>query len=71
MFTIQEKYLVFKYKDLLDLSTQDQDILCNLIDRVNEIRGNRGRTRLKCVVVEDDWPEYEQVRKLIEDRCNE
>ena len=54
MFKKEDRYLVVALDDI-----------CNTI---NYYRGLRGQ--IKSVVVEHDWPEYNIVWKMIEDRCN-
>lgn len=57
-FKREEMYIVVKLKNLDE--DQEANLLCTLWD--NNIRTT------ECVVVESDWPEYEQVWKMIEDR---
>lgn len=55
-FVREERYIVLKIKDL----TEDE--IVNLYSYSHaEVEG---------VVVESDWPEYETVWKMIEDRVN-
>jgi len=58
----EERYIVIKLKDANEIFNrreweQLRDMVALLPDR-------------KYVVVEDDWPEYEQVWKMIEDRVD-
>ena len=39
-----------------------------IMDKVDDIRYEQGKPRLKCVCVESDWPEYEPVWKMLEER---
>lgn len=66
----EERYLVFKYTDLDDLTASYQNSLGDIINQVEFIRATRGKPTLKCVVIEEDWPEYEPVWKLIEERVD-
>lgn len=66
----EERYLVFKYTDLDDLITSYHNSLVDIINQVELIRAKRGRPALKCVVIEEDWPEYETVWKLLEERVD-
>ena len=66
----EERYLVFKYTDLHDLGTYYQNILADIISEVNGKRAARGRAGINCVVIEHDWPEYETVWKLLEERVD-
>lgn len=55
-FNREERYIVLKIKDL----TEDE--IVNLYSYSNaEVEG---------VVIESDWPEYETVWKMIEERVN-
>lgn len=42
----------------------------DIMDKVDRLRYSLDKPVLKCVVVESDWPEYEQVWKTLEERCN-
>lgn len=66
----EERYLVFKYTDLDDLITSYHNSLVDIINQVELIRAKKGKPPIKCVVVEEDWPEYETVWKLIEERVD-
>ena len=66
-FEREERYLVFKLKDIKNvLNKTEYDILYLLADKMNRLRPIKD-----CVVVEDDWPEYELVWDMIEERMNE
>lgn len=68
----ENRYLVFKVKEIgLYLTPEERGQLYELAAKVLEYRRDiAGKPLLKCVVVEDDWPEYETVWSLIEDRVN-
>jgi hypothetical protein len=68
----EHRYVVFKLKDMLeaDLTLDEIRVFCSVMDKVNISRFNRKKPSLQCVVVEKDWPEYEVVWKMIEDRVN-
>lgn len=70
MFERDTRYLVLKYTDIHKLSNYFQNQLFDVVEQVCEIRANAGKPTLNCVVVEDDWPEYEKVWEMIETRCN-
>lgn len=58
-FKREERYIVIKLKPLDDVDIPGlraylEEHYINTVD---------------CVVVESDWPEYETVWKMIEDRC--
>lgn len=66
-FTREERYIVLKNKDINNFLSEEQ--LMNLDDVLRTIEYYRGfRGPVQCVVVEHDWPEYELVWKMIEDR---
>lgn len=66
-FKREERYIVLKKTDLNKALTTDYwRHLEEICDTVNYFRGLKGP--VECVVVEKDWPEYEVVWKLIEDR---
>lgn len=65
------RYLVLKRKDINNaLSNTEQEILDVLVDKVNRYREFVNKDLVQCVVVEHDWPEYEVVWKMIEDRVD-
>ena len=64
------RYIVFKTKDIENLGPEDKADLAFLCMRINRLRKDRGKQELECVVVENDWPEYEEVWKLIETRVD-
>jgi len=66
----EDRYLVFKVKDLYALSSLEVDWLDYLDKRVRQVRKFRGKEPLHTVIIESDWPEYEPVWKMIEDRVN-
>jgi len=63
MFEREDRYFVVKYKDLAQLDSIRME---QIIQQLYEI-GNLLPPR-DYVVVESDWPEYEIVWKMIEDR---
>jgi len=67
----ENRYYVFKCKDVYKyLSVTEQTILGTLLGEVYLRRQKDGKKDLDCVVVEHDWPEYEIVWKMIEDRVD-
>lgn len=72
-FERENRYLVIKLSDLLaaesngHIDEEDMDFLMDelpiIIDRQ---RKRRGKKPLECVVVESDWPMYEDTWKVIE-----
>lgn len=67
-FTRESRYTVIKHSDMDVLTGEEEDTLNNLLDKIAQGRHNKGKKELKCVVVENDWPEYEAVWAMIEDR---
>ena len=72
MFKRENRYLVIKRKDIdayieSQVLKNDLEDLCTLI---NMGRSLDGKSTLRCVVIEEDWPEYETVWKMLEDRVN-
>ena len=68
----EDRYLVWKYKDLKEVCTREES---KLLDEISvKIQRHRLKRRvnqfLPCVVVEKDWPKYEQVWKMIEQRVD-
>jgi len=58
IFEREERYVVFKIKDLTD----EQMAL------VDQLRETRGLPTVQCVVIEHDWPIYERAWALVEDQ---
>ncbi len=71
----ENRYLVIKRSDLKGaekLLKPESWSAFELIEKlVNQIRANRGKGPLCCVVVEHDWPEYEPTWEAIEKRVGE
>ena len=67
-FQREDRYIVIKRSDASWLSERDQFLLSDLENVICGIRSKRGKDVLKSVVIESDWPEYETVWKMIEDR---
>lgn len=67
----EARYVVLKIKDLdKSLTALEIRILTDICAKVAESRAAAGKTPLRCVVVESDWPEYEPTWKLIERRVD-
>lgn len=65
----EHKYLVVKIKDALNHLTIDEyETLFRLACKVDAGRRAEGKHKMKCVVVECDWPEYKPTWKAIADR---
>lgn len=72
----EERYYVIKKSDLeaalkvKRITQTDIEDLKELLARLNTQRFVSNKEMLKCVVVESDWPEYEKVWRMIEDRVD-
>lgn len=67
----EERYAVFKYADIdVALSDSDKLLLSAVMNKIDRYRKEQGKEPIKGVVVEHDWPEYEQVWKMIETRVD-
>ncbi|UIW11511.1 MAG: hypothetical protein [Enterobacter phage ENC7] len=67
----EERYAVFKYADIdAALSDSDKLLLSAVVNKIDRYRKEQGKEPIKGVVVEHDWPEYEQVWKMIEERVD-
>lgn len=63
-FVREERYIVFKLSDL----TEEQERQLRFM--ICPPRGDRQIRTRECVVVEHDWPEYEVVWRMIEERMS-
>lgn len=65
----EERYAVFKYADIdAALSDSDKLLLSAVVNKIDRYRKEQGKEPIKGVVVEHDWPEYDQVWKMVETR---
>ena len=66
-FKLENRYLVLKIKDIANTLSPRQlsDINC-CTSMANIYRQRRGKGPLQAVVIESDWPIYEQVLALLE-----
>lgn len=63
-----DRYIVFKRKDVDKFfNTTETIALSKLARKLDDKRAEEHREPLECVVVEHDWPMYEEVWGLIED----
>lgn len=68
-FLRENRYLVLKHKDIEQyLTPLGRSELYSLADDVGVSRIMEGKPELKCVVIESDWPEYEEVWGMIQRR---
>ena len=60
------RYFVLKWKDLIEaLSGEELNQLLEMGKKVDTYRKEQGKTPFEAVVVESDWPEYEQVWQMV------
>ncbi|QIO02130.1 hypothetical protein rutana_148 [Salmonella phage rutana] len=72
----EERYVVIKLSDIekaLELghiTRSNFTTLEHILSKLWYSRAQRGKEDLKTVVVEHDWPEYEEVWKMLENRVD-
>lgn len=65
------RYLVLKLKDMdAALSEAEMDMVLRISRKVVAYRLENNRDFLECVVVENDWPEFEPTWQAIENRID-
>ena len=70
-FKRENRYLVIKRKDIDKyLNTEERTILHLLSNKIYDRILELGIKNHLSVVIEDDWPEYEKVWQMIEDRVS-
>lgn len=70
-FKRESRYVVLKITDIeMGLTDHQKNVLFSLCAIVEASRLDRGKSDFRCVVVEQDWPEYEPVWKMIENRMS-
>lgn len=67
-FKKENRFIVIKIKDMGCLSSEQEIQLSNILCAIDLSRRSKGKNTLTCVVVEDDWPEYNDVWGIIEAR---
>ncbi|MFA7287383.1 MAG: hypothetical protein WC055_00740 [Melioribacteraceae bacterium] len=66
-FNRETRYTVLGNKDISKyLTNQELGVLDSLCKKIEVKRFQDGKNDLKCVVVEDSWPMYEEVWSMIE-----
>lgn len=71
-FEQELRYVVFKEKDLKKYIDQDDwDALQRIEKKIYHGRNRENREQLLCVIVEHDWPMYEDTWKQIKDYYEE
>lgn len=68
--TLENRYIVLKMSDVRHLDKKAQDQLSRLVAAHDFVRELRGAEPIQAVVVEHDWPEYEDTVESIERRSN-
>ncbi|UIW12451.1 MAG: hypothetical protein [Enterobacter phage ENC20] len=66
----EDRYAIVKLSDMDHMNYDDQLKLRQLFRKLEKIRAKNGKQPLQAVVVEHDWPEYEHVWKMIENRVD-
>lgn len=65
----KDGYVVLKKSDMLrSLGQKDYEDLERILFKINRRREAARKGVLDCLVIEKDWPEYEDTWKLIQDR---
>lgn len=70
-FEREQRYIVMKVKDMDCLEPYECQNLLDMLNKINEYRMERDAYSIECVVVESDWPEYETVWKMLEERMSD
>lgn len=70
-FTREDRYIVIKRADLDCLSKPELVELEMVLARISKQRADANKRPLQCVVIEDDWPEYETVWSMIQARMEQ
>lgn len=67
-FVRENRYTTIKNSDLMCLTLLEFQVLDTILNKISQHRVDSGKKPLSCVVVESDWPEYEEVWEMIEER---
>jgi hypothetical protein len=69
-FVREQRYVVLKVSDIkaAAISVAERDVFSTFCEKVAHYRTSYGKKPLECVVVENDWPEYEPTFRAIEAR---
>ena len=71
-FVREDRYLVFKHRDLdalFAIAPESKDTLYRIIKEVKNIREAHNKLPLECVVIESDWDCYEKAWELVEEEA--
>lgn len=66
----ERRYIVFKLTDAVYLTAAGKQAMADLVDAMEQIRTDNGKKPLNCVVIEEDWPEYEKAWDMLKYRVN-
>lgn len=67
----EDRYIVFKIKDVEELFTEtEKGNLKTICTLYCYLRKAAGKEDISHVVVDSDWPEYEKVWQMIEERVD-
>ena len=67
----EDHYLIIKRSDIHKYLTAMQEAQLNMLaNHIARGRQRAGKPPLQAVVVESDWPEYEPVWRMIEERVD-
>lgn len=69
-FKREERFIALKWSNVHECSPHTQGLLQTALHRVHDELKEINIQQLPCVVVESDWPEYEVVWSMIEQRCD-
>lgn len=69
-FEREDRYMIIKRKDMECLSSEQLVHLIDISTALAEYREQQGKQPLQAVVIEHDWPEFEKVWQMIEERCS-
>ena len=73
----EDRYIVIKRSDLKAalaqklLGSDDAWVLDDILHAIRKVRRQRNKGELKAVVVESDWPIYEEVWEMLEESVDE
>lgn len=68
---LENRYVVFKLTDIAAaLNDFEREALDDLIVVIGNYRLDSGKPLLNTIVIESDWPEYEDTVKALESRIN-
>lgn len=70
-FKREHRYLIAKLTDVdAALSLEEEAALFGILGKLEAYRKSVGKHPFDAVVVEQDWPEYEKVWSMIEERVS-